>query len=390
MGTDTYLVANSLSPRHCDEVTQDNEGVAGGTLMGSEINKRRALPNLQGVTGSPLRILGMIWLEIGVREDHIHKQWFPVLPNSYLDADLLLGPDVLSRAPFTWNGNKNTIVWRNTSYVINHIRRQRGKVERVRATPLALNHSDQVKDIRLTKSIRIEPYQTQFLPILVPENPGETLLVHSQPKINPDSLPFLTKVDDSSNIYLPFINNTKGVKKVKQGTLLGIFESLSFETVSAIQAPSECPPLEIHNNLLPKNDEVQTKENCSRAERFTELIRQQKWNHLTREQKAELKSAILDNHELFILDKSELRLMKGPPAKINVADPQPSRGPKYRYPEEAKRLIAEMLQDMEDRQIIEKSTSAWLSPIVLVNKPDGSKRMCLDYRHVNKHLAPDI
>ncbi len=50
--------------------------------------------------------------------------------------------------------------------------------------------------------------------------------------------------------------------------------------------------------------------------------------------------------------------MKGPPAKIKVADPQPSRGPRYRYPEEAKRLIADMLQDMEDRQIIETSTSA--------------------------------
>ncbi len=71
-------------------------------------------------------------------------------------------------------------------------------------------------------------------------------------------------------------------------------------------------------------------------------------------QKAELKSAILDNHELFILDKSELGSMKGPPAKINVADPQPSRGPRYRYPKEAKRLIAEMLQDVEDRQIIKK------------------------------------
>ncbi len=73
-----------------------------------------------------------------------------------------------------------------------------------------------------------------------------------------------------------------------------------------------------------------------------------------------------------------------------MADPQPSRGHRYRYPEEAKRLITEMLQDIEDRQIIEKSTSAWLSPIVLVNKPDESKRMCLDYRHVNKHLATDI
>ncbi len=193
--------------------------------LGSEINKRRALPNLQGVTGTPLRILGMIWLEIGVVEDHVHKQWFPVVPNSYLDADQLLGTDVLSRAPFTWDGNKNLIVWGNASYVISHIRRQRGKVERVRAIPLTLNQSDQVRHIRLTKSIRMEPYQTQFLPIPVPKNPGETLLVQAQPKMSPDSLPFLPKVGDSNDIYLPFINNTKGVKEVKQGTLLGTFES---------------------------------------------------------------------------------------------------------------------------------------------------------------------
>ncbi len=62
----------------------------------------------------------------------------------------------------------------------------------------------------------------------------------------------------------------------------------------------------------------------------------------------------------------------------------------YRYPEQAKEIIAEMLLDMEKREIIERSTAAWLSPIVLENKPDGSKRMCLDYRHVNKHLAADV
>ncbi len=88
--------------------TLDKEATA--NKMGSETNKRHALPNLQGVTGSPLRILGMIWLEIGVGEDHVHKQWFSVVPNSYLDADLLLGTDVLSRVPFTCNGNKNIIV----------------------------------------------------------------------------------------------------------------------------------------------------------------------------------------------------------------------------------------------------------------------------------------
>ncbi len=84
----------------------------------------------------------MVWLEIGVGEDHVHKQWFPVVPNSYLDANLLLSTDVLSRAPFTWDGNKNIIVWGNAPYVIRHIKRQGSKIERVRATLLALDQSD--------------------------------------------------------------------------------------------------------------------------------------------------------------------------------------------------------------------------------------------------------
>ncbi len=48
------------------------------------------------------------------------------------------------------------------------------------------------------------------------------------------------------------------------------------------------------------------------------------------------------------------------------------------------------MQDLEERDIIERSTAAWLSPIVLVNKPSGEKRMCLDYRKVNKQLTTDI
>lgn len=45
---------------------------------------------------------------------------------------------------------------------------------------------------------------------------------------------------------------------------------------------------------------------------------------------------------------------------------------------------------MEERGVIEPSNSAWLSPIVLVNKPEGCKRMCLDFRRVDKHLAEDV
>ncbi len=100
---------------------------------------------------------------------------------------------------------------------------------------------------------------------------------------------------------------------------------------------------------------------------------------------------LIKNHsKLFIVDKSELGLIKQAPAHIQVQDPTPCRSHIYRYPAKAKEAIASILQDLEEKDIIEKSAAAWLSPIVLVSKPSGEKRMCLDYRKVNKQLNTDI
>lgn len=186
------------------------------TKLGGEINRRRNIPHLQGVTGSPLRVLGMVWLEIGVGDDEVHKQWFPVVPNGYLDADLLLGADVLARAPFHWNGKTNIIVWGNTPYVISHIKRQKGKVERIRVIPPNLTPEDHSKRINLVKPVRLEPYQSQFIPIVVKEKPGETLLVHPQPQISSNIFPLLTKVNENNTIYLPFLTTPKVSKILNQ------------------------------------------------------------------------------------------------------------------------------------------------------------------------------
>ncbi|XP_078533942.1 uncharacterized protein LOC144820212 [Lissotriton helveticus] len=61
----------------------------------------------------------------------------------------------------------------------------------------------------------------------------------------------------------------------------------------------------------------------------------------------------------------------------------------YRIPEARRAIIQEETNQMLKMGIIEPSSSSWNSPIVLVPKPDGSTRFCIDFREVNKISAFD-
>ncbi len=126
----------------------------------------------------------------------------------------------------------------------------------------------------------------------------------------------------------------------------------------------------IENDLLPHADQPGVE--GDREEKIGELLDKQNWSHLTEEDHQNLFTLITKHHEAFILEKGELGKIQGPPVHINLANPNPLRGPNYRYPEKAKAIIADLLKDMEEHDVIEASTAAWLSPIVLVSKSDGS------------------
>ena len=121
----------------------------------------------------------------------------------------------------------------------------------------------------------MEPYQSQFMPLRVQENPGTTLLIHPQPKISHNSLPFLVKVNAQNPIYFPCVNNTKAVKEFKTGTLVGSYEPFDAEPED-LRNDTDVIRIthEIQNDLPPTTDQANIQ--GSRSERLTEIIKRQK------------------------------------------------------------------------------------------------------------------
>ena len=54
-----------------------------------------------------------------------------------------------------------------------------------------------------------------------------------------------------------------------------------------------------------------------------------------------------------------------------------------------KEAVRNLLDTMLSKDVIKHSKSPWASPVVLVNKKDGSVRFCVDYRKLNAITEKD-
>lgn len=74
----------------------------------------------------------------------------------------------------------------------------------------------------------------------------------------------------------------------------------------------------------------------------------------------------------------------------------PVQSKPYRTTIAERKIIADTLQEWRDNKIISNSSSSYASPVLLVNKLNGEKRLCIDYRKLNRqticrpYLMPDI
>ena len=105
-----------------------------------------------------------------------------------------------------------------------------------------------------------------------------------------------------------------------------------------------------------------------------------KLSHLDQTQRNELKMLILEYEHLFpdIPTRTDQIYHD-----VDIEGSKPVKQHPYRMNPMKLQYLREEVQYLLDNDFIEPSQSDWSSPCILVPKPDGTFRMCTDYRKVN-------
>ena len=86
----------------------------------------------------------------------------------------------------------------------------------------------------------------------------------------------------------------------------------------------------------------------------------------------------------------DLGTAKGVQHTIDTGSAKPIQVPPRRVPFHKRQEMCNQVDEMLEAEIIEPSNSPWSSPVVLVVKPDGSKRFCVDCCALNSVIKQDF
>lgn len=109
----------------------------------------------------------------------------------------------------------------------------------------------------------------------------------------------------------------------------------------------------------------------------------------TPEQQAELKSLLLKYADVFAVHDEDLGYTDQIRHEIPVLDEIPVSQPYRRIPPNQYKEVRNHISELLRKGVIQESVSSYASPIVLVRKPDGSLRLCVDYRRLNSKTRRD-
>ena len=113
-------------------------------------------------------------------------------------------------------------------------------------------------------------------------------------------------------------------------------------------------------------------------------------SNLMVDETALLRDLVEEYSDIFALDSTELGTTELITHSIDTGDSHPICQPLRRILFALQHTMEEMVQKMLAQGVIQNSNSPWASPVVLIEKKDGSHRFCVDYRWLNGLTKLDV
>merc|ERR1711893_344723 len=110
---------------------------------------------------------------------------------------------------------------------------------------------------------------------------------------------------------------------------------------------------------------------------------------LNQEQQQELAKIMIEYQDSFSKHDMDLGRTTLEVHRIPTGDAKPVRLPPRRAPMHLTGDLAEQIEQLKAADCVEDCKSNWAFPLVIVPKPDGRKRICVDYRKLNALTVPD-
>ena len=189
----------------------------------------------------------------------------------------------------------------------------------------------------------------------------------------------LVNVDQLDRVSVLVENHGVYPVTLEEGTTLGLLQPVK------VLPTEELPQvLNLGVDTLEEPAAVTIKK-CGQLPRVQQLVDQVdvEWGNVSDTDKESLKAIFEEFSDVFALNPEEVGHTESVQHKINTGGHTPVKQPPRRIPFSMRKKVEEMVEEMLKNGIIEHSTSPWASPIVLVSKPDGSIRFCVDYRRLN-------
>ena len=238
---------------------------------------------------------------------------------------------------------------------------------------------------------------------------GQSIILSLHADVGPikTSIPVMFEPEDSP--YMPqglVISAT--VCAIKSGKSSKVSIEVANTTARDIQLPGRTVLGQL--NLIRSITPIDIQEHCSKAD--TDLNVQQEYykpkqvpnrdyqtipEHvkdislagLTEEQKAAAIKLLIDEQQVFAKNGEDVGTIPDLKMKIPLTDSIPVQKNYLAVPRPLYQEVKSYIEDLLNKQFIRKSSSAYSSPVVCVQKKDHSLRLCIDYRALNSKTIPD-